>query len=277
MGNALSKLQQIEFAILKTVTEICEAENISYYLSSGTLLGAVRHQGFIPWDDDIDIMIPRPDYDRFLQTISEKLPTHLALLHWSVSPESPFCQAKIVDKRHQLVRKVFSDTKAYDVWIDVFPLDALPESRLSLAFHKLCLKIRVFLLKLSRLDYHGNQYQNRSFAERTILKINSVVHFGRWQPLEKSLIKLEKRLKKYPFDEKNDCVNYHGEYKFRESFPISWLGKGRRIFFEGDSFSVPRETEKYLSKVYGDYMKLPPEEQRKCKHSIEFISRENRL
>ena len=74
MESSLRKLQKIEADILQVVSKICDEEQIRYYLSSGTLLGAVRHQGFIPWDDDIDIMIPRPDYERFLRVASEKLP-----------------------------------------------------------------------------------------------------------------------------------------------------------------------------------------------------------
>ncbi len=83
MESSLRKLQKIEADILQVVSKICDEEQIRYYLSSGTLLGAVRHQGFIPWDDDIDIMIPRPDYERFLRVASEKLPPYLALCHYT--------------------------------------------------------------------------------------------------------------------------------------------------------------------------------------------------
>ena len=151
MESSLRKLQKIEADILQVVSKICDEEQIRYYLSSGTLLGAVRHQGFIPWDDDIDIMIPRPDYERFLRVASEKLPPYLALCHYTKDCNYPFRQAKVVDKRYQLVREIFSDNKAYDVWIDVFPLDGLPKGRLSLTAHKCWITFHMLTLKLSSI------------------------------------------------------------------------------------------------------------------------------
>ncbi len=271
MESSLRKLQKIEADILQVVSKICDEEQIRYYLSSGTLLGAVRHQGFIPWDDDIDIMIPRPDYERFLRVASEKLPPYLALCHYTKDCNYPFRQAKVVDKRYQLVREIFSDNKAYDVWIDVFPLDGLPKGRLSLTAHKCWITFHMLTLKLSRLNYHGTDYSKRTWWQCAVLKANKVIHFSRLLSMTKEIRKFNDFLSRYPFEQSEWCINCFGEYIYRESFPISWLGDGRKISFEGESFSAPQEAEKYLTKVYGDYMALPPKEQRTCKHSYDVL------
>ena len=117
-------------------------------------------------------MIPRPDYERFLRVASEKLPPYLALCHYTKDCNYPFRQAKVVDKRYQLVREIFSDNKAYDVWIDVFPLDGLPKGRLSLTAHKCWITFHMLTLKLSRLNYHGTDYSKRTWWQCAVLKAN---------------------------------------------------------------------------------------------------------
>lgn len=217
MESSLRKLQKIEADILQVVSKICDEEQIRYYLSSGTLLGAVRHQGFIPWDDDIDIMIPRPDYERFLRVASEKLPPYLALCHYTKDCNYPFRQAKVVDKRYQLVREIFSDNKAYDVWIDVFPLDGLPKGRLSLTAHKCWITFHMLTLKLSRLNYHGTDYSKRTWWQCAVLKANKVIHFSRLLSMTKEIRKFNDFLSRYPFEQSEWCINCFGEYIYTGS------------------------------------------------------------
>ena len=273
----MTEKQEHLLQLFRELDEICKKNNLRYVMAGGTAIGVVRNEGFIPWDDDIDIMIPRPDYERFLRVASEKLPPYLALCHYTKDCNYPFRQAKVVDKRYQLVREIFSDNKAYDVWIDVFPLDGLPKGRLSLTAHKCWITFHMLTLKLSRLNYHGTDYSKRTWWQCAVLKANKVIHFSRLLSMTKEIRKFNDFLSRYPFEQSEWCINCFGEYIYRESFPISWLGDGRKISFEGESFSAPQEAEKYLTKVYGDYMALPPKEQRTCKHSVEFISRENRL
>ena len=159
----------------------------------------------------------------------------------------------------------------------MFPLDGLPKGRLSLTAHKCWITFHMLTLKLSRLNYHGTDYSKRTWWQCAVLKANKVIHFSRLLSMTKEIRKFNDFLSRYPFEQSEWCINCFGEYIYRESFPISWLRDGRKISFEGESFSAPQEAEKYLTKVYGDYMALPPKEQRTCKHSVEFISRENRL
>lgn len=273
----LAKLQRIEADILKTVSDICEQQGIQYYLSSGTLLGAVRHQGFIPWDDDIDIMLTRPEYNRFLKEVGEKLPPYMELVHYTSGDTVPFCQAKVVDKRYQVMRQVFSDIRPYDVWIDVFPLDAVPQGRAAFFAHKAALKFHYILVKLARLNLHGNNLENRSTMEKTILKLNSKIHFSRLFRLDRRIAALDRCLERCSIANNKQCINFHGEYKFREMFPIQWLGQGKSLQFEDEWYRAPAQSEKYLTTLYHDFTQLPPEEQRVCKHSVEIMAGEDRL
>ena len=110
MGSSidLKQMQKIEFDILRTVHTLCQENHITYYLGYGTMLGAVRHQGFIPWDDDVDIVMPRDDYRRFLQLAPQYLPEHLKLCHLGNTAPYNYDFAKIQDKRTILIEDTYS-------------------------------------------------------------------------------------------------------------------------------------------------------------------------
>ena len=129
MGSSidLKQMQKIEFDILRTVHTLCQENHITYYLGYGTMLGAVRHQGFIPWDDDVDIVMPRDDYRRFLQLAPQYLPEHLKLCHLGNTAPYNYDFAKIQDKRTILIEDTYSYLGIESgVYIDIFSLDGYP-------------------------------------------------------------------------------------------------------------------------------------------------------
>ena len=125
----LEELHQIETDILTAIDEICRKENIRYYLAGGTLLGAVRHKGFIPWDDDIDIAMPRDDYERFLKVMRKGAHPYYKILALEYKEDYPYTFAKVVDTRTRLQEEIGKDLPEMGVFIDIFPLDGMGDDR----------------------------------------------------------------------------------------------------------------------------------------------------
>ena len=127
------KLKQIELNLLVCFKEICEKHKLDYFLTGGTLLGAVRHKGFIPWDDDIDVGMPREDYETFLRVASSCLPDGIFLQTRKTDPEVPFNFAKLRDSRTTFIETSIKDLDInHGVYIDIFPIDYFPASKFQL-------------------------------------------------------------------------------------------------------------------------------------------------
>ena len=163
-NQTLKKLQRRQLSILIDVAEAMEKMNIKYYLSAGTLLGAVRHKGFIPWDDDIDIMVTRADYDRFVKKGKKYLPGYLSIYHYSKIPPwkkkkyqekvtNTIIGAQVVDKRYKVTRMYCGKEQIQNIWIDIAALDEVPDGRMKELWYKARLKTLHTLIKIRRLDY----------------------------------------------------------------------------------------------------------------------------
>ena len=144
MNKKLSDVQVIIWDIMKYLKDYLEKNNITYYMLGGTLLGAIRHQGFIPWDDDIDIGIPRGEYEKFINEISKKLPEHLELHTYKNNKNHHYYFSRIVDNRHTLKRTGSLVDRNEELWIDVFPLDGMPNNFIIRKIHMLKLLYIMF-------------------------------------------------------------------------------------------------------------------------------------
>ncbi len=256
----IKQQKKIEFDILCAVDQLCRKMGITYYLGYGTMLGAVRHSGFIPWDDDIDIVMPRKDYDRFISVALEKLPAHLRLREMHISQPYLYDFIKIEDYRTQLIEQTYQylgmDSAIY---IDVFPMDGAPQKTRKRKLHLQ----HVFFWQQIWSMYHSNPQKKRNIFKRIV--IWSVKHF-----LKRNYImnRIEENRQKYSFDE-SEYVGYYGG-RYNELIPRDYLGDPVEIAFEGKLFFGPSQPEAYLAALYGDYMKLPPEEER-VGHNQSFV------
>ena len=268
----LREAQLLELELLKKFREICDAEGMHYYLLGGTVIGAVRHGGFIPWDDDIDVGLLREDYDRFISVATKYLSPEQKILHYSLDKNYPDYTMKLVNSKVYYLTQRENTTVKQNIWIDIFPIDGTPDSkyqtwihfrrldliRLSLAFH---------YIKDVRIDKDRATWK-KAWVAKTI-------PIGRLIDPNKQKRRLDKEFRKYMVSKSNYIGNYMGAYHEREFFPISYFAEGRKILFEGEEFYAPKEFEKYLTHQYGDYMKLPPESSRVPKHYVLDIVRES--
>ena len=267
----LRKLQLVELEILKKVINICDDNNITYYISGGTYLGAVRHKGFIPWDDDIDIAMPRKDYEKFLKIMRLKERKDLVLSTYEDTTEGVYYPAKIKNPDLKVVSSSGKNNQIWSAWIDVFPLDGMPNNKIISKIHQFHLLYLRARLKFTCFDNQVNlKDKHRPLIERILIWIGLHTNFGKNSSSLKYLEKIDKALKKYPEDKSKVYVNFMGSYKFKSIISKEIYAEGAKYDFEGLKLNGPKYYDKYLTIIYGDYM-TPPKNDEKNKHNTEVI------
>ena len=267
--NKLSKVQIIIWDIMKYLKKYLEENNIEYYMLGGTLLGAIRHKGFIPWDDDIDIGIPREQYETLLKEIQNNLPKHLKLYTYKNEESHHYYFSRIVDTRHSLKRTGSLVERNEDVWIDIFPLDGMPNNLIIRKIHMMRLLFARAMYHISCFDKVNLKRPGRPLSERIVIKFVMITGFGRKSDTHKWLNKIDRLLKKYPLSKSKYIVNFMGQYKFKEMFPKKYYGKGKFYEFEDNQLFGPENADAILTQMYGDYM-TPPKDQDKNAHAAVF-------
>ena len=245
----LDEIKKIELGILDYVVDICEKNNLRYFLAYGTLIGAIRHQGFIPWDDDIDIIMPRPDYEKLLD-ISASIPNEKYQVLSSRDKSYFYGFAKVVDKKTRIVDENVEKIPELGVWLDVFPYDGKASKN---SFNnKLC-----FYLNKLRAAAVYRKFPKEKGANYLIWMLCRLVGY---RPFLKMY---EFFCKKVPFDASeyvgliSDITDYHKHNLFSDVIKVK---------FEGKDYDAPIGYDQVLKTYYGDYMQLPPEEQRVSHH-----------
>jgi len=252
----LKEHQELMLNILTVVDKFCKKNNISYYLDAGTLLGAARHKGFIPWDNDMDIGMLREDYDKFLN-ILKKINYKLNKYVIALLPQNTMYQfLKICDTRTTLIEFPDKYPMKMHIYIDVFPKDYLLDK--SNKTRRLCKKSELLALKYWFNKYSINAWKN---YKNIIKKI--VGFFGRIfiKHPNKPLIKQDKLIRKYALKYPKEKCNYlttlvNGE--FSKLSKITNFDSTINLIFEGKSFPCPIGYKEYLKDLYGsDYLKQP--------------------
>ena len=248
--------KKIQISILNYFHDFCVRHSLRYYLYFGTLIGAIRHHGYIPWDDDVDIIMPRCDYERMLQLMVNEPQSQFGLVEFRCQKEYYLPFAKIVSKNTVLKERVIPDFDL-GVYIDVFPLDKLPGTMARAKAVRFENKILTRLLQLKVYPKHSNKFVPRDIV-RWIIKPLSI----------QTLLKIiHKNSVRYSKDKKTAYVSniVWPTYK-NEILLDEWFAESKPVDFEGYLFNVPKDYDKILSSLYGDYMKLPPVENRINKH-----------
>lgn len=262
----LKQLQSVELGILDDVVKVCDKHGLVYFLDCGTLLGAIRHDGFIPWDDDIDIAMPSQDYFRFLEIAQDELGVDYFVQNYDTEDNYDRSFAKV---RKRGTKVVPAEWKCWDIfqgaWIDIFPMfysDSEKET-----------SVKRFLYNISKRLQTKNLYKNylivdgktpRLFSSYVISCVIAVL------PL-----KLRKRLKKALlhriFSKKKGRYLCRCGHFVRQFDADCFMGEVRYHQFEHCSFRIPSGYDQILRTEYGNYMELPPEDQRGSHGEMEVI------
>lgn len=254
----MNALQQKEFEILNCFIEICEKLNLRYFLVCGTALGAVKYNGFIPWDDDIDVALPRKDYNVFCEKAQQLLPNGMFLQTYKTDESYPRIFAKIRNSNTAYFEKTMAKLPInHGVYIDVFPLDGYPKGILA----QKSLEYKKFILEL---------ILSSTFESNCSLKIKIIRKTFRLLGLHKKTAKIanryERLISKYSTENSSMWCN-HGNWQQKlEYSPKEHYGKGALMEFEGLSVVVPEKYDEYLTQKYGDWKADLPEEEKVGHH-----------
>ena len=263
----MKKLQKYILEIMIVVDEFCRNNNITYYLGEGSLLGAVRHKGFVPWDDDADIVMPREDYERFLKLAADGLKDGYQLdcvdtnpKHWSI------ISTVQITRQTEFEKTMYNGAALYcGPCIDIFPLDYAPNAdAFNLKIRSKCIRILRRALWIKSGVHTKSKYntlKKKLFYYYPCKFICSVYSI---QSLHKKLSRL--MLKTNDSNNKY-LVNFASLYTVnKETFDKNLFGKPVEIEFEGHKFYAPSQSEQILKIIYNDYTAMPPVEKRKSKH-----------
>ena len=265
----MKKLHSTLVEILDYCDALCKDNNLTYFLAGGTALGAKRHQGFIPWDDDLDIVMPREDYDKLIKIIREDKNSAYKVQDQS-SEDDYFLAFAKVRKENTLFREKISDGLYKDngIYIDVFPLDTF-DNRESFG-----LKIDIFRLKLiiHALRFRSCKKFYKENSTRVKYTIDCILSFPYNFFSNKILLeKARKLMIKRDGHEPKYVASFAGLYSVeKEIMEYDIYYPPKKVQFEGKLYPSLSKLEVYLERMYGDYMELPPESKRHTHEPLEL-------
>lgn len=260
------EVQQTALSILRFIHDICEKEGIRYFIAYGTLIGAIRHHGFIPWDDDLDIMMPRPDFERFLDYFKTHNTEPYKLMNLNTNPDYPYFNTRICDT-NTILETTVEDSYGMGVFVDVCAMDGIGQSysdaiRMMSKSKRLCSSM--FLATRNKFHFGLTKGWGKK-----LLKFPAyiVTHF-----LGKSFFVkcMNKLLKKCDYDSSEfvGCLVWSTYAPSKEVFPKSWIEEIQKGRFEDSEYNIPKHYDEMLRTIYGDYMILPPEKERVYHHQF---------
>lgn len=275
-NKELNKLQKELLSMMKEIDKICKENKIEYFILGGTFIGAVRHTGFIPWDDDIDIAMDRKNYDKFLNIVKEKLPSNMKLYHYK--EEEAFAHwAKIVNTDFKIIEKYYNIEDEKYLFIDIFPFDNVPEAFIRKMFFKIEIYFKTKKIRIAKRIYLSDKY-NIKFENKVknmLLKLCNIKvlknHFELQKVLEEYDALISKYKKKNTKLIANLCVNYDFDKIYRELFVKDRIKEIVDYDFEDTKLRGIKNYDYLLGQTFRDYMKLPPKEEQVSKHFVKLI------
>ncbi len=262
----IRRLRETELGLLDAFGRVCEELGLRWFLVQGSLLGAVRHGGFIPWDDDIDVGMLREDFDRFVKEAPPLLPGWCFVQTHGTDPGYMQCFAKLRDRRTVFWETTYKNiAMEHGVYLDVFPYDRYPDGLLRAGWYELRkLLIRYRLRELYYIP--SDAERSAANAVRAVLKGAARLC---WPTTEGAFAAQERMIRSA---RGRRLINAGGPWGRRECLPESVLAGRGTLRFEGRAVPVMADYDGYLRRVYGDYMRLPPPEKRVPHHPVWKLS-----
>ena len=263
----LSEIQKIELHMFIYFDRFCRKYGLRYSMAGGTLLGAVRHKGFIPWDDDIDIGMPRPDYDRFCELMRRKRLDHgHIMLLPEHHPKAVMPYAKLFDRRTYTDFTYATDGGSDSLWIDILPIDGMPEDPEELKRHMDRFTKLRFLLQLSRAKMGSGTTKWKAALKPLTRPFFAAFPTRFWRD------KMDEQARRFDFATSSHVgIAVWGLYGVGES--VKKNEGCMEMEFEGRSFLGTIAYDEYLRGIYGNYMTMPPEE-KQVAHPVEAYLKE---
>ena len=258
----LRQLQQKELAILEEVDRICRENHLTYYLGEGTLLGAMRHKGFIPWDDDVDILMPMEDYKKFLRIAPQLIAPHFSVQHYSLMEKcwSVFAKVRLLDNSEFYQESLVGITEENGPYIDIFPLnkvDLQPAGKAK--------KVK------NRLTFYRKAISYKVGDTQPKTRKTKIYRFiSRFMSLKFLYRKLDELYESQENPQGEYYANFASYYPItKQRFPLAQYGEPRYVPFENLMLPVPQEAEHILTAIYGpSWMLMPKYKYRMIKHSL---------
>ena len=255
-NEELKNLQHRCLEIFESFQKVCEENKLKYYISGGTLLGCIRHKGFIPWDDDMDIAMPRDDYEKLIEIANKKLPERYRLNNYSLcsDDETPLTHhIQIVDTQTEIIKNWTFTQRKVSVWIDIFPLDGLPDNSLRRKLHLLHGRFWWLAMQIMWFKENVNVKKKRPFPERIAVSLLAHLPAARNRTVLRVLDRFDRIAKKYPFACSDKIYSFHGTYGSKELLNREWYNTSISLPFEEISCNVPDAYDKILKHYYGCY------------------------
>lgn len=263
----LNTLHKIQIYIALEIKRVCDLHNLKYFLAFGTLLGAIRHGGFIPWDDDLDVAMPREDYEKFIKIFAKETNSdEFYLENWDTESDYGLTFSKVKLNGTIFEENSIKNTNTHKgIFVDVFPYDELPDDKSLIAktAKRVLVLGKIYKFRLGYLPTNPND-RKQAIQARIIGTV------GKLLPklfLRTLLYKEETR-----YNGKGKYVTViSGSNNCRDYFLKEYLETGIEVDFDGYTFTVPKKYDEILKSIYGDYMQLPPVEKRVCRHNPGII------
>ena len=270
--NSLQQLQKADRETLKDLVDLFEKKNINYYVIAGSLLGAVRHKDFIPWDDDLDIGLPREDYERFLAFRKEWLPLKYLAENYKTSNKYKYYITRVYNKDVKVTELRGDSAETTYASVDLFPMDGTPNNKILRTIF--VYKIMFYRMLASLANYENiDKKRKRNIVEKILILFFKFLRPASWLNQKKIYKHIDSLLKKQSYEDSKYVGSLMGAYRQKEIFPKDYIGKRSRYKFSNFYVYGPENSHAYLTHMYGNYMEIPDSRQIEEKQHFEVITK----
>ena len=268
--HKLNKLKEEDLKILKTFIKICEENNLRYFIIYGSFLGAVRHQGFIPWDDDVDVAMPRPDYEKFFEIADKVLPDDLYASSYKDGDSHVTVCSKLCSKKKDFTLNTAGEVLETGAWIDINAIDGAPRTKIGKQIFHLRFVYRRGMCQLANFSKVVNLKRKRPWYQKAIIGLAKITKIENRLDSIKQGEKYQRLLSSIPYDTAEEVASFQGDWGIEGILKREVFGKGKKFQFEDVMVVGPADYNTYLTAYYGDW-RTPPSQDNRNIHGVEEV------